>query len=453
MKPVVLDRFAGLNLVDNVTEVGLNGAVDVSNVAFDYPGRIRTRPGTAAVISGAGKSFNSLYVMIGGEVLAVDATANLMRAYNGSYAAITTSAHPISTLASYAEFTSAGVVYYTQGQGSQVKKFDGAAITSPASLATIVGDLLAIQPVDNRLVVANLSGLLQFSDPDAPETFTAGNDLTLPSGCNALVAWNGELYALAEDRIHVFYGNSTDSTGGPIFNYRTVDVGVGCYGPRLACAGRDGVYFVGRDGIYRTRGDRPERISDPIGAKWSANGLPMPSFYGGSSAQIESGITAFQTVGDALYFSFGTETFVYELGQWAVYSFGSVSIRPAHATTDVMLFIDTDIKQMSLALTTDSGSAISTRYQSGFYNLETPQDKRIRETLLDGQGTITFALRPDYATSGTGTSVTMGTAPATAQGRSRTAGRGKVLSHRITGTGSWVLDRMTLHIADVRDVR
>jgi hypothetical protein len=111
---------------------------------------------------------------------------------------------------------------------------------------------------DNRLAMldwgsSSMSSLVRFSDAGVPETFGANNyvDLTPGDGehVNRLVAWGGDLYAFKDTKSFVFYGNSVDSSGNPVFNYRTVAVGAGLASGAAHAIAPEGIYFL--DGSKR----------------------------------------------------------------------------------------------------------------------------------------------------------------------------------------------------------
>jgi hypothetical protein len=57
----------------------------------------------------------------------------------------------------------------------------------------------------------------------------------------AVIAWSRYLFVFKESKFFRFYGTSTGAGGTPVFNYETVDTGIGlaapgrCARPATAC--------------------------------------------------------------------------------------------------------------------------------------------------------------------------------------------------------------------------
>jgi hypothetical protein len=126
---------------------------------------------------------------------------------------------------------------------------------------------------------------VHFSDAGDPETFGVNNYVTLwpgdGEGITGLVRWRDMVFAFKRSRFAVFYGTSTDGTGNPIFNYRSVDAGVGCLQQGAAVAGEDGVYFATLTGLYRTTGGDPVLVSKPV-EPWLHRDVTVPAVISGN---------------------------------------------------------------------------------------------------------------------------------------------------------------------------
>jgi hypothetical protein len=179
-----------------------------------------------------------------------------------------------STVTSVAEFGTGttSYLYLAQGYGASVFRATLApTFSTPAGMPN--AQFLAVQPSDNRLVAAYTSAdpasRVKFSDPGDAETWGANNyvDLTPNDGevITGMVAWRDQLFVFKQNQFFVFYGNSTDGSGNPVFNYRTVDTGVGAVNGRFSTcvAAPDGVYFMSARGVYRTTGGSPPEGERP----------------------------------------------------------------------------------------------------------------------------------------------------------------------------------------------
>ena len=101
-----------------------------------------------------------------------------------------------------------------------------------------------------------------------------------------------------------------------------------------------------------------------------------------------------------------------------------------------MVFGAHDIWHLQSNVTTDGGAAITALYRTGFYDLGlTTKERTIRESIMEGTGTVTFKSSRDWGSLDTGTAVTLGTDSTPHQGRVRLAVRGRRFSHQFSGSG------------------
>lgn len=467
LTPVEFPAFRGLDLRRDPQEAR-DGAVDLQNVVFDEPGVVRTRPGTALILTAAANptailklSSNKFILTTGSNLYAVSGPP-----YSASAGTACTDL-PVQTVAS-PEIGVVDTAFFTTGvPTSTIKMVDAsAAITSPAGIPT--GSCLAVQSPDARLVVGNAgnnSGRVAFSDPGAPGVFGANNYVTLPGLVIALVTWNDLLFAFCSTGLYVFYGNSTDSAGEPIFNFRLVARVEGLWevatSALTAVAGPDGVYFVSRSGVHQTTGGPPISISDPLQPMFTQNYLPpylsgqLASWGGASPGPIHADsqrLYLYMTNGYWFVYSFATKDWSWwgQLGQMLIPAMptSSASLQPILGKT-----FTTAVTQMSPTATSDNSAAIASWYRSGFWNPGPPgTEANIREWLLDGVGAVTFKTAVnDVATLGSGATVTLGTSPAIAQGRDRRAVRGRDVSFEISATsGVWSVSRVIAEVAGTK---
>jgi hypothetical protein len=284
----------------------------------------------------------------------------------------------------------------------------------------------------------------------------------------ALVAWRDLLFAFKQTKFFVFYGNSVDAVGGPVFNYRTVATGVGIWNRGAACAGPDGVYFVDRTGIYRTTGGPPQKVSTPVDPifKYGYGGLTASSFYqGGQLATSPQG--ALKWHNGCLYFTFAatgssTRNRVLKwnptLDAWTLWAI------PMHNLTSFGTsgFIERDLVfsyatgsnhlgRMSTSFDDDDGASIPSRYRTGFSDLGIQGRKKdIDGTRLWGTGTVAVAGSKDFGSLDTATNVTLGTSPAIDSGLHNKQKEGELVSYEFSGVsgGAWTLHRYAHMVRD-----
>lgn len=485
-----IDDFRGLDLVNEPDEVPATQAIDLLNVDLDKRGSVRTRDGfsTFATLTGY-SNINELYpVDIGGthQLLAsaiFDATSTTR------VAAVSTSGSILATLDSGGQenrfvrwgSASAARIYFTNGV-LRTSYWDGSAFTTSANGPA--GAAIGVMTSDNRLVAANIANavkptgstatgstsLVHFSDAGAPDTWPATNWLLLTPGDNeditTIATWRNLTFVFKPSRYFVFYGNSVDTSGNPVFNYRTIDTGVGALVNSGVAVTENGVVFLHSSGVYLTDGGVPRRLSTDIDRLVTGT---ASSFYVGPTRRLSTTqLTRMAYVGRRLYVTFrdavglSSSILVYDfdLDAWTVYQVsGSAPYSAAgwdHDQDSVSSFLygertGSRILRADPTATSDSGSAIASRYRSGFYApLEDgAQESTLRESIIDGTGTPTFSVSRDFGAvpsvgGGAAASVTLGTAPAVAQGRHRRAQRGRRFSYQIEATsGAWKVNAVT----------
>jgi hypothetical protein len=103
---------------------------------------------------------------------------------------------------------------------------------------------------------------------------------------------------------------------------------------------------------------------------------------------------------------------------------------------------------MDREATTDSGTAIPSRYRTGFSDLGyASQEKDIAKTRLWGTGTIAVKGSRDFGSLDTATDVTLGTSPAVATGMHNKQKKGELISYEFgASSGAWRLYRYAHHL-------
>ena len=482
MADVTFERFGGLNLVSDPQEAGAEQALSCLNVALDRNGRLRTRDGYDVIYDSATDGAITNLHPVNTDVVLAALGASAVHAVDlGTGSSLANAALSNAT----SSFASAGDgVYFTDGTTAQIRKYNGVAFSSPAGLATYEANYLAVQPLEDRLVIAdaNNTSRLYFSNPDNPETitYTAGPpetgdfvELTPGDGerITGMAVYGTELFVFKETKFFVFSGNSTDPTGGSVFNYRMVDTGVGCLssgGYKLAATHETGVYFLHETGVYRTTGGPAVRVSRAIDPVFRGNNTAIPSPFSSLVASPVSTWYQVTVAQDQLFVIGASVTFVLNLssGEWTFYSWPVFSVLDGSLMADAANYegtlilggqaaADSDafIAKSSKAFTDDDGTAISWHHQSGFYDLGSQNSKRTRQTVLWGSGTATVGVFTDHGTSDANAAAVV-MFPGVVRGWHRKAYRGVLFSHKLSGSSaSTTVHRIGHTVADERQGR
>lgn len=488
--PFPLHTFSGINLRDSVDSVG-DQCIDCLNIDLDYSGtKVRSRDGYTGLTSVATTDAHGFLFRQNDSALLA---STIVSGSTGKFQSINASG-TITALANEQVFSavnfgtpSATYTYYaraTTGTLQTIGRLSGVTPTAPANMPN--SSWLGVQETDNRLVVggpttgpsaaASSVHHVWFSDPGNAESWGANNYVQLTPGdgetIRAVVSWRGQVFVFKQTKMFVFYGNSTDASGNPVFNYRSVklpstvasakystqNLGYGA----MATAGEDGVYFVTNDGVYVTTGDVPALLTGdlyPLGT-----GQTLPSTYTGPNGRWYNAL-AIHFHKRRLFVSIeaNTLTLVYDIdsGNWFPWS-----IQPsAFATWDgsqregLLYFAGGTASHLIYSLkstaATDDGAAITSYYRRGFNDLGTDTEKVIRETQLWGTGTVAYSTSQDFSALGTGRNVTLGTSPAIAAKYvqpSLGTGKGTVFSDefRSVSGGPWAIHRTVLNVDGAR---
>jgi hypothetical protein len=492
LTPYPQKDFPGLDL----TRAPASGCIDQLNVDHEV-GVIRTRHGSQSFYTeGSDGTYTALSPYYGGfygvaQIVGVYDTglAATVRALDITGSSTAPEGSSVTTLASttglehtFARFGSpAGEYLYIANGSAQVRRWDGLVFTSPAGLAGQTGRYLGVQPIENRLVVARESGTtagnnpssVNFSNAGDAETFTATNyvDLTPGDGeeIRAVVAWRDLLFVFKQTKFFVFYGNSTDASGNPVFNYRPVDTGIGCARTSCAVAARDAVYFVGERGVYRTSGGPPELVSEPLNPVFIRTLEPYDTASTLQQAELAPAVSTTRMAslnGERILVSYqnttsARRTLVYDitLNAWMPWSlpayamcgfvaaFSSSTIPPERLFFGHSTASNRKLHRMVEWVTDDDGTAIVSRYRTGFSDYGTPHEKSVDATQLWGVGTPNFRWSADFGSLDTAQAVTLGTSPTIASGWHRHGRRGTLLSWEVgASSGAWTLHRAVPHI-------
>ena len=475
-QPFTAEGFGGLNLAADSEEVGASGAIDIKNVLLDRNGRVRTRPGTSLFASKADYFATSLGVLPTSNHLLVawvGAVDSTVKAYNSSGTVLGTQVAATGGIAAIGTPTVSAAYFGSVFDG--IYKWNGFAFSLPVT--NVKPLLVAPVPYEPRLAAARTASQpsrVIFSDAGAPDTFTysdaanpnTGNYIDLSPGdgeaISAIVPWRDLLFAFKRTKFFVFYGSTVDITGNAIFNYRPITAKVGgtgqygttAYDPATtAVAGRDGVYFVADDGVYRTAGDTPQKVSgalDPwFRGESLADATSLPAYTGDfahASVSADARFVYVRAENQDVTFVFDPVT-----DSWTVYDLAinsAVAYSTANTSSNLTAFGTTGkVLVYGEAYTDDEGTAIDWLWQSGWYDLGSPERKATRETVLWGTGNPTLSVFTDHVSSDLYAGpVTLGTSPAVIEGRQRIARRGVFFSHKLSGSTPATVHRVTHHL-------
>lgn len=421
----------GLNLTAQPDVIKQAEAIDLLNVTFTDVGAVKQRPGYDLLTDAPGAmrydSLNPFYKLDGTKQLLAGASSgvtgrvDVLNALGAlQYSLTGLSAGPFA----FARFGSPGLetVYFGNGTDT-IRRFDGAAFTAPANMPK--GNFLAITGWDNRLVTAGFktttggpAGVTSspshvwFSNPGAPETWGANSYDQLRPGDGekimGVVAWREFVFVFKETAFWRFHATTSDSVGNPVFHKLAVQAGIGAVSPRAIVAARDGVYFMGRNGIYRTQGNEPTLISNLID----------PMFIGGLSPHFQGeplnhGALSQATMAmfkERLYVGIPTggsptndRTLVHDprYGWWSLYDFpaSAMAAMRTSALEELVFALASGANHIgchSDAYTTDNGVPINSRWRGGWFDVNNPDVKILPQWKLWGTGNLKSGMAYDY---------------------------------------------------------
>jgi hypothetical protein len=431
----------GLNLLDKPDAVDPAECVDCMDVTFSDVGAIEQRAGcgkaTPTPLTNRVDSLEPFYTASGTKQLLAGCGTRL-EALNTSLEVVASETGLTGGPYGFVRFGSPNEETAYAGNGTDtIRKWNGAAWSTPvakvdgeASKAMPKARYLCVQSPDNRLVATGFStttggpngaisspSTVWFSEDGKPEEWmtagTAGhpnNSVQLTPGdgekITGAIAWKEFTFVFKETKFFVFKGNSTDGEGNPVFNYARVENGIGCVAPRTICADLNGVYFMGREGIYRTTGQSPELLSRIIEPIWTSD--PSAFYTGGVIAHGSITACAATMHEEQLYLSFPTaeansRTLVFDprAEWWSLYSLPCSALASFRVGSRAELVFGyasgtNDVGRHGPAFTNDAGAAIQSRWRSGWFDLNSPDVKTNRGTKVWGSGKVSISVGKDF---------------------------------------------------------
>jgi hypothetical protein len=491
----------GLNLRDKPDAVDPAECIDAMNVGFSERGAIVTRGGYVQRLNSTILGLGSFSTTSGSKRLLTTVSSEL-RGYDtsggsqGASGALTAATDAFS-FARYGTPTSERVYC---SNGTDNRYYNGASFTTPqvrittgsppptANLAFPKGRYLTVQSTDNRLVSAGFASdtggpggnpaswsHVYFSDAGDPETWLTNDYVQLTPGdgekITGAVAWRELVFVFKETKFFVFYGNSVGADGSPVFNYRPVEGGVGLASPFGIATTRNGVYFVGPDGLYRTTGSSAEKVSDAVEPLWTTD---TSGYYtGGTISNIsQCRLTALD---DVIYMAFpsadGQRVLVHdtEAGWFSLYN---LPAKWVHAFDGNLWFGDTKLLVHRRTDPNDGGTnnPIQAKWRSGWLDFNSPDVKVLRASKMWGAGEVSIGISTDFE-EGEGNLVPVYFTDSNADPQwnseqwntskwadprgleveqRRRAARGTTFSMLIRGNARWALHRATHQVRQVR---
>lgn len=450
-----IDKFEGLNLRDQPHGAG---SLDLLNTTFTDLGAVRSRDGmqewSAAAhdavaliphISGAGvrellvlRRTNSTDL----ELKALDNTGAVIAGAGWTNAlAALTMASPLCfaklsapTIAPTTYITGPGwarkygsVAGYATPTCTTINALTGATTAGQAyprgALACAWGneERLLFGGFDTSLGPGSLTtdpDTIWATEPGQPEQFKDSANFKVGAGDGeklmGIVAWRDLIFIFKETRFWVLSAIQPQSDSSVRFIRRVVATGVGAAGRFAIAVARDGVYFMGRRGLYKTTGGDPQLVSGIVEPLWGAS--PLPIFYsGGAIGDLTTPVL--QTFGEQLLLSFRStlnlaggldRTLVYDLryGWYSLWDCSHQAMCSFRASDGVEYLIGEPsnlvagtgqkLRRLVMSSVGDAGNPFKSFYFGGFRTYGQERTVRARQIAVWGLGSIDVGLAVDY---------------------------------------------------------
>lgn len=445
---VPIPSFAGgLNLRDAVDAIDPTQCIDCLNVDYTDRGALKRRQGyekfTTNALTERPNTLSPYYDSDSTTKYLIAGSATRLEAIPTSGGTPTSQTGLTSSTAwSFARFSSPANDTLYAGNGKDfLRGWDGTAwsTVSTSPKASLLASF-NYGPLGGRLAAAGfqtgaygpvISGVAQnttpshiwFSDPANPTAWTGTNYVQLRPGdgekITAVCSFSDGFYVFKETCVFKFYGVSLDSAGEPVFNYITLDQGVGAVGPNAVAAGRDGVYFVDRKGVYRVAGSQIQQVSELIDPIFDASNPPSDYYKGGVMNQEQISKTSCSFFGEQLFVSFpavqktggvtsetsttNNRTLVYDprYRWWSLWDTPIAASATFRASGDEAHYFAgasgaNHIYRFSPSVHSDNGATYASRWRSGWFDFGQTTQKRLRGQKIWGIGTVFLGVSADY---------------------------------------------------------
>lgn len=471
---VPIDDFGGIVLSVDPEEIGLSRARDLID-CLPGGGKIRARWGASSKVTRSGHTPMALG-RFGTQTLA--AWEDGVRIYDSSWTAVASSTLVTNGFTNIGDNVGGASAFFVDQLNGYLYRWNGssfgAAVLSGYRLA-----YTAAFPVSVRLALVGESigyggsplARVRFSDPGNPTSYTANNYEDLDPGdqesIQGIAAWQDKLFVFKESKFFVYYGESTNGTGQPIFNSRPFrnTVGVVKHNPfteqQQVCVANDGVYYRANDGIYRTQGDLPVKVSGDIDP-WFTDQSPTQSFgdhvppwttnqglsSDGRFVYVRASLPLVAPPGSPATWVYDTFT-----GQWTLYSLVLWSACALGQGTNLVGVQDRVVSLDSLAISDYSG-AIAWQWWSGRSDLGSPDVKVIRNVRVWGTGGPTLSVYTDYQTAASpdpgAATLTLGASPSVDDDVNWYSRQGTFFSIGLSGGWGDVVNRIVIPVRETR---
>lgn len=212
-----------------------------------------------------------------------------------------------TALVSGTAITINGVVHQTYGQptdATHVELASSAGVQTGVTY-TITTPILAGQPlpfafgplegpftpISFALGDPKNAGTLYYSNPANLDGASDTNTVEVCESTEPLISgavWNGLVFVGSRDNIYLLrytFLNTPGSAGPGTFQVNRLQSPSGIWSRWACCRGQDGVYFLGRDGIYRANESGVESVTDPaLYPLFPHDGQPQPTNVNGINA-------------------------------------------------------------------------------------------------------------------------------------------------------------------------